>query len=231
MSPKTRGFRDVAYEMLKELGQPVRLEELAKTALDRGMVSSNAQDPVASLVGTLRNDALRTSNPCGFKILDGGYVALAEWGESVAATAPVRHRRRRQSASPQPQAVTPAGVTLEKLERIRQAIPAQEFEEDWGELYQRLKAEERARQITPVTDRQLAERARAVVDRLHAFLQGSSQDAPKSDVICDWIFICYTLELHREGAALWHFVNKDEVDAAKYERTAKYSAACRTRVG
>jgi len=230
MSPRSSGFRDVAYEILKEVGQPVRLDELAKTALDRGMFSSKAQDPIASLVSTLRNEALRTSNSYGFRILENGCVALAEWGETSVGTVQVRHRRRR-SASAHPQSiVAPVGVTLEKLERIRQAIPRQEFDADWDELYQVLKAEERARQITPVTDRQLAERTRAIVERIHGFLLGSSDDAPKSEQVCDWIFICYTLELYREGAALWHYVNKDDIDALKYERTSRLSAACRARV-
>jgi hypothetical protein len=57
------------------------------------------------------------------------------------------------------------------------------------------------------------------------------QLASCTEKISETTVICYTLELHREGAALWRYVNKDEIDAWQYERTAKFSAACRARAG
>ena len=123
------------------------------------------------------------------------------------------------------------GITLEKLERIRHVISPEEFRKDWGELYDHLTAEERAKWITAVTDKQLAERTRSVVLRIHSFLQGSSTETPKSELVCDWIFVCYTLELFREGAALWRYVNQDEVNEWQHQRTAKLCAACRARAG
>jgi hypothetical protein len=125
----------------------------------------------------------------------------------------------------------PADVTFEKLERIRQVMSPEEFRSDWGALYDRLAAEERDRWITAVTDRQLLERTKPLVQKIQGFLQGKSTDAPKSEIVCDWIFLCYTLELFREGAALWRYVNQDEVNAWQYQRTMKLSAACRTRAG
>jgi hypothetical protein len=127
--------------------------------------------------------------------------------------------------------VLPPGITLEKLERIRQIIPLQEFRQDWGDLYDYLLAEERARAITPVNDKLLANRVRPLVQRIQDFLQGRGNDTPKSEVVCDWIFVCYNLELFREGAALWQYVNKDETNPWQHERTMRLSAACRTRIG
>ena len=106
-----------------------------------------------------------------------------------------------------------------------------EFRQDWGDIYDQLLAAERARAVTPLNDRYLLERIRPLFQRIQDFLQGRGNESPKSEVICDWIFICYTLEMFREGAALWRCVNKDEVNAWQYERTAKFSTACRTRVG
>lgn len=125
----------------------------------------------------------------------------------------------------------PPGITLDKLERIRQVMSADEFKRDWGEIYDQLLAAERAKSITHLTDRHLLERVRPLVQRIQDFLQGRSDESPKSEVICDWIFLCYTLELFREGAALWRYVNQDEVNAWQYERAAKFSAACRARIG
>lgn len=229
MAQRSAGFVDAAYQILKEAGHPIPIEEIAQVALDRELAFSHALNPVASLISTLRSEVIRRPNVRGFILLSDGRVSLAEWGEPATPASPVRKRRRLRAA---PADTTPLpGITLEMLERIRHVMSPEEFRQDWGELYDRLATEERAKWITVVTDKQLVERTRAIVQRIHGFLQGSSTDAPKSETVCDWIFICYTLELHREGAALWQYVNKDEVNTWQYERTAKFSAACRARAG
>ena len=68
--------------------------------------------------------------------------------------------RRRQNASAsqegchrwrphQRRVAVPSGIALEKLERIRQVMPADEFRHDWGGHLRHLLAAERARAITP----------------------------------------------------------------------------------
>ena len=229
MARRGNSFVDAAYELLREAAHPMPIEEIARVSLDRGLTFSNAQDPVKSLASTLRSEVTQRPNIRGFILLEDGQVSLAEWGEPTTPVA-TTHRRRRRRSVPSAPAPLP-GITLEKLERIRHVMSPDDFDKDWGELFDRLTAEERAKWISAVTDKQLAERTRAIVQRIHSFLQGSSTEIPKSELICDWIFICYTLELFREGAALWRYVNKDEIDALKYERTAKLSTACRARVG
>jgi hypothetical protein len=147
-------------------------------------------------------------------------------------------RRKRAASVREPRASTPlgtvavpSGITLDKLERIRQVMPVDEFRHDWGDIYDQSLAAERAKAITPANDRYLLDRIRPLVQRIQDFLQERGNESPKSEVICDWIFICYTLELFREGAALWRYVNKDEVNAWQYERTAKFTATCRARAG
>lgn len=127
-------------------------------------------------------------------------------------------------------AAVPQGITLEMLEQTRQIMPADQFRQIWGGIYEQVMAEERRKAITPASDRFLAEKARPVVKRVQDFLQGRSNESPKSELVCDWIFVCYNLELFREGASLWRYVNKDDVNPWHYERTAKISAACRARV-
>lgn len=140
-------------------------------------------------------------------------------------------RSMRSEVPEQPAAVVPRGITLEMLEQTRQVMPPDQFRQIWGEVYGQVLAEERRKAITPVDDRMLAEKARPIVQRIQDFLQGRSTESPKGEALCDWIFICYSLELFREGAALWRYVNQDEVNPWQYERTAKYSAACRARAG
>ena len=152
-------------------------------------------------------------------------------GDPPQTSMPAAPAKEPRTPTPRAAVAVPAGITLDKLERIRKVMSADEFRHDWGEIYEQLLAAERARAITPLNDRYLLERIRPLVQRIQDFLQGRGNESPKSEVICDWIFICYTLEMFREGAALWRYVNKDEVNTWQYERTAKYSTACRTRVG
>ena len=222
-------FLDVAYDILKEAGQPMHYSEVATIALERNSGFSQARDPIDSLGGVLYSEIKRGSNQRGFVRLGDGYFGLAEWSGAVSLPARGEHRARRHRRTERPVIAVPPDITLEKLERIRHVMSPEDFRSDWGALFDRLTAEERARWITAVTDRQLAERARSLTQHIHDFLQSKSPESPKSEIICDWIFLCYTLELNREAVALWRYVNQDEVNEWQYQRTAKFSAACRTR--
>ena len=172
-----------------------------------------------------------------WRITEAGRDWLSEHPGATHLDGPPQRRKSaasaRETRAPKSSGAVavPSGFTLEKLERLRQVMSVDEFKRDWGADYDRLLAAERVKTTTPVNDGYLLERIRPLVQRIQDFLQGRGNESPKSEVICDWIFICYTLEIHREGAALWRYVNKDEVDALKYERTAKFSAACRARAG
>jgi len=212
----------------------MRGEEIIRVGLRRKLFTTNARDEesiYASLLGTLYSEINRRPNRRGFVSLGNSTFGLKEWGD-VSPLPATPQPRQRSASTPTPcPLVPPTGITLDKLERIRSVMPADEFRRDWSDIYDQLLAAERARFITPVIDRDLLERIRPLVQRIQDFIQGRGNESPKSEVVCDWIFICYILELYREGSALWHYVNRDEVDALKYERTAKFSAACRTRVG
>lgn len=230
MTRRGSGFLDAAEQILRERGEPMRGEEIIRIGLERALFTTMTRDEDAardSLIGSLYSDIRRRGNPRGFVPYGNSTFGLAEWGKSpqlIAAPEP----RRRGARTPTPAPKMPlAGITLDKLERIRQVMPADEFKQDWGDIYDQLLAAERAKAITPVNDRYLLERIRPLVQRIQDFLQGRGTESPKSEVVCDWIFLCYTLGLHREGAALWHYVNKDDANAWQYDRTARISAACR----
>lgn len=172
-----------------------------------------------------------------WRITQAGREWLGEHPGATRVSSPPQ-RSQRAGLAKEPRATTPSGVvaapsgiTLDKLERIRQVMSADEFRRDWGDTYDQLLAAERAKAITPAGDRYLLDRIRPLVQRIQDFLQGRSTESPKSETVCDWIFICYNLELFREGVALWRYVNQDEVNSWQYERTAKLSAVCRTKIG
>jgi len=212
----------------------MRGEEIIRIGLRRQLFTTMTQSEDAayrSLLGTLYSEITRRPNERGFVSYGNSTFGLAEWGNSPQPPAAPQPRQRGNSTPSPAPTVLPTGITLDKLERIRLVMSADDFRHDWGDTYDQLLAAERARSITPIIDRDLLERIRPLVQRIQDFIQGRGNESPKSEVVCDWIFICYILELYREGAALWRYVNRDEVDALKYERTAKFSAACRTRVG
>jgi hypothetical protein len=117
------------------------------------------------------------------------------------------------------------------LEITRQALPVDQFRQIWGELYDQLLAEERAKAITRLNDKELASRARKPLNKIQAFLKGRGNHTPQSDEICDWIHLCHALELYREAAALWRYVHLDEVDPLQIDRTRRVAAFCRAKVG
>ena len=219
--------KDVAQQFLKRFG-----EEIPKELFERSASSTTqkwedrlywAQSGL-KVIGLIDRDAQRI-----WQITQAGRDWLAANPDELNVLG--RSGRRSAGEERPPATAVPQGITLEMLERTRQVMSPDQFRQIWGGIYEQVLAEERRKAITPVNDRFLAERARAIIQRIQDFLQGRSSESPKSETVCDWIFFCYSMELYREGASLWRYVNKDEVNAWHYERTSKLSAACRARVG
>jgi hypothetical protein len=123
------------------------------------------------------------------------------------------------------------GITFEMLENTKKAMPADEFRRIWGILYDQLLAEERAKAISEITDAELGQQARQKLDKIHSFLRGQNTDPPKSDIICDWIHLCYELDLNREAASLWQYVREEEVEPVYYRRAKRWAEAGRVKLG
>jgi hypothetical protein len=137
-----------------------------------------------------------------------------------------RRRKRKTSSAPPPV----PGLSLAMLEQTRKAMPADQFRQVWGTLYDQLLAEERAKAVTQITQTELGRRTRRWLDEVHAFLSGTNAKPPSSETLCDWIQFCYALELHREAAALLPFVQEDDVDPGSYKRARRVAEVCRSKV-
>lgn len=61
---------------------------------------------------------------------------------------------------------------------------------------------------------------------IHSFLSGKSEQSPTSEKICDWVTLCYSLELFSEGKELFSCVDPVEVNDWYYERTRKMARLC-----
>jgi hypothetical protein len=171
-----------------------------------------------------------------WRITQSGIEWLAQNPQATQIKATARRQRsarrpRSQTSSFAPSHTSPTGITYEMLEQTRKAMPQESFRQVWGTLYDQLLAKERAKAITQISDKELLVAVRQPVRRIQDFLQGRGNDTPKSEDMCDWIQLCYTLGLYREGAALWQYVQRDEVNAWLYERSKKIATVCRTRIG
>lgn len=142
--------------------------------------------------------------------------------EPQKRAAPVRRERPRPSAPP--------GITLQQLQATKAVMPPEQFRAIWGELYDRLLAEERARAVTDISDTELARRARRVLREIHAFLRGEG-GAITSEKAYNWMLFCYTLGLYRETAALFSFVAQGDLPEWAYDRARKMAEACRAQLG
>jgi len=138
-------------------------------------------------------------------------------------------RRPRRPPSRRSRTTAPPGVTLEQLRATKAAMPPDQFRHFWGELYDQLLAEERARSKTSISNRELGTRARAVLREVHDFLDGNA--AASSEKAYDWMQFCYALGLYRETTALFAFVFQDDLPQWAYERARKVAEACRARLG
>lgn len=147
---------------------------------------------------------------------------------------------RKRRPVPIPKKTTPASppgklpspdLTLEMLEQTRKTMPPEEFHKVWGALYAQLRAEDRAKAVTEVTQTELGRRARRHLDVIHGLLQGQNAGSPSAEAVCDWIHFCYAMELYREAAALLPYVHEGEVDPAVYRRTKRIAEVCRNKEG
>ncbi len=165
-----------------------------------------------------------------WRITDAGRQWLKE---NSQATRIKRIQRKRpqtpRKRSPAKVAAAP-GIDLEMLKQTRKLMPADEFRQVWGTLYDQLLAEERVKSITEITQTELGHRTRRWLDDVHAFLSGKNASHPSSEALCDWIHFCYALELYREAAALFPYVCEDEVDTAIYKRAKRVAKVCRSKI-
>ena len=152
-------------------------------------------------------------------------------GTGAVNIAPVAKRRGsgRSTRSANPASAPP--ITLQMLEQTRAAMPASEFRQLWGSLYDQLLGEDRAKAITSISQAELGVRAKREMDQIHSFLHGRHTDRPDPKRICAWIEFCYTLELHREAASLLQYLDENEVEAAVYGQVKRLATASKAKLG
>jgi len=67
------------------------------------------------------------------------------------------------------------------------------------------------------------------LSKIHQFLQGRSNFRPTDEVLCEWVYLCYTVGLYYEGNELFKYVNEQDINAWAYKKAKRYATACRSR--
>ena len=52
---------------------------------------------------------------------------------------------------------------------------------------------------------------------------------PSEEVLCEWVYFCYTFELFKESVELFNLINPEAVDVWPYERAKRIAKVCRIR--
>jgi len=137
---------------------------------------------------------------------------------------------RKTRAKKKTDVVLPAGLSLDMLEKTRQAMGDEQFRPVWGELYDHLIAAKRAAMISDIDETKLTKLLRRQIREIHNYLLGRDANRPTSEQICDWIHFCYQFSLYREAAALFATVNADEVNPWYLERTRRIAVTSRAKL-
>ncbi|CAG0973134.1 hypothetical protein ANRL3_01629 [Anaerolineae bacterium] len=67
------------------------------------------------------------------------------------------------------------------------------------------------------------------VGAIQSFLQGRSDQRPSDEKLCDWVQLCYTLELYTAARDLFRLINPTDVHPWYFERTKKLARICTIR--
>jgi hypothetical protein len=120
-------IQEAAYQILKELGEPISSKKIASIALDKHMVSSNAHDPIQSHAQTIekniRDDVYNRPKLIFMQGSQGRLIGLPEWSSGS-----INSKDDRIKSETELKARIP-GKLLEKIRLAEQAKLTNSFDE------------------------------------------------------------------------------------------------------
>lgn len=66
------------------------------------------------------------------------------------------------------------------------------------------------------------------INHIREYLRGRVA-RPSEEVLCEWVYFCYTFELFKEAVELFNLINPEAVDTWPYERAKRIARVCRIR--
>jgi restriction system protein len=116
-------FLDAAHEILKQADQPLHYREIARRALELGLIESKGKTPEATMNAQLATNIKRVAGsgpPSPFVRIGRGIFGLREWGQAMP-TASISDEQ------PQPSYLTYKEAGLRVLREVGQPLSAQEI--------------------------------------------------------------------------------------------------------
>jgi hypothetical protein len=83
--------------------------------------------------------------------------------------------------------------------------------------------------VVPVQDSGYHAALDREVGAIQSFLQGRSDQRPSDEKLCDWVQLCYILELYAAARDLFRLINPTDVHPWYFERTKKLARICTIR--
>lgn len=116
-------FLEAAHEILKQVGQPLHYQEIARRALEQGLIESRGKTPEATMNAQLAVNIKRAAEggpPPRFARVGRGLFGLREWGETGPITPTTDEQR-------QPSYLSYKEAALQVLREVCQPLSAQEI--------------------------------------------------------------------------------------------------------
>ncbi len=116
-------FLEAAHEILKQAGHPLHYREIARRALEQGLIESRGKTPEATMNAQLAVNIKRAEEsgpPSPFVRVDRGVFGLREWGE-VMPPPPTAEEQ------PQPSYLSYKEAALRALREVGEPLSAQEI--------------------------------------------------------------------------------------------------------
>jgi restriction system protein len=116
-------FLDAAYEILKQVGQPLHYREIVKRALAQELIESRGKTPEATMNAQLTAKIKRAAEggpPSPFVRVGRGVFGLKEWGKAMPTTPTADEQ-------PQPSYLTYKEAALRVLRQVGQPLSAQDI--------------------------------------------------------------------------------------------------------
>ena len=75
-------------------------------------------------------------------------------------------------------------------------------------------------------DKETHNRLDQTINDIRHFIQGKTAK-PSDILLCDWVYLCYAMNLYEEGVAVYNLISPGTVEENIYARAAKYAKICR----
>jgi hypothetical protein len=79
-------------------------------------------------------------------------------------------------------------------------------------------------------DNEVHDRVNEIIQQIKNFLLGFTSKRPSDEQLSDWVFLCYTLGLYKEGYEIFNIIDSTNIDSWQYKRIKKFAKVCKNKM-